>query len=732
MKFSTYEPAVNPNTLQNVPVHVNRDINVYGGKGGGEQWKALGQLATVGLEMQKKVTDGKVMEANNEYNRLMSEGTMELMQRKEQNALNITEDYDKLQRQVLGQVRQKYGSFIGTGPGAEAFNNFTERDNITRREGMMKYQMGETEKYQETQYQNQLASCFQFAGNSGYTDAGLSAGMNRAEPFIRSRYANYGEEEIQRQLRAVKAQMISEAVSVAINTGDYARMDSLCDKYGSAMNPKDRAALLTMIRKRSKKADDLSFNQKAIDALGFDFTREQAIEYIRNNLPVSEETAKTFHHKFYDMTKGAPYLLGAAPGETDNSDRHYDCGLWTQRCYASAGLTLESRCADEQYTQMKEEGRAFTDRSQLQDGDLVFWTHTGGEEGDWGIAHVGIYDADTGKVMQSGSRGVGEIDLDTYDIVGFGHGPKSDTTVSELDAEEKADALIAFRDKRRTEVRAAENVTIENGTLAILDSMMNGGEDPNLIAAQYAQGQSDRVRIKLQQAALGVERANARSASRRARGESEPTDAEVTGFFDEKIVYALDHGHMTVDQAREYIFKNEDISNSKKEKLIKMLERYTLGEKEFSYDWKNIESDVASLLGAKKSELGALWGLIKKSTLADIREYMHEHDGESPTQQWVIDTCVKNGMAVEVKKQNKGWFESDDVELTSAAALRDKGVEIRSDNGDGTYNIALLDSQGNPVGTFRISAGDMVEIARSNLPAKEVLGLDRNRVNIEE
>ena len=109
MKFSSYDQVVNPNTLQNVPVHVNRDINVYGGKGGGEQWKALGQLATIGLEMHKKVTDGKVMEANNEYNRLMSEGTMELMQRKEQNALNITEDYDKLQQQVLGQVKQKYG-----------------------------------------------------------------------------------------------------------------------------------------------------------------------------------------------------------------------------------------------------------------------------------------------------------------------------------------------------------------------------------------------------------------------------------------------------------------------------------------------------------------------------------------------------------------------------------------------------------------------------------------------
>ena len=299
-----------------------------------------------------------------------------------------------------------------------------------------------------------------------------------------------------------------------------------------------------------------------------------------------------------------------------------------------------------------------------------------------------------------------------------------------MDVEEAVKKGLSEYQHSENMYKAAQNQKIEDYSIAVLDAAMNGG-DLSEIQAQLV-NEDDRVRVLVQQKIQGVEKANARSAARRARGEAEPNDAEVTGFFDQKIVYALDHGMMNVDQAREYIFQNEDISNSKKEKLIKMLDRYVLGEKEFAYDWKNIESDVAALLGSKKSELGALWGLIKKSTLADIREYMHEHDGEAPTQQWVIDTCVQNGMTVEVRNKGNGWFESDEVEMTSAAALRDKGVEIQSDNGDGTYNVSLLDSQGNPVGTFRISSKDMVEIARSNLPAKDVLGLDRNRINIEE
>ena len=138
MKFSQSPPVVNPNTIRNVPMQVSRDINVYGGKGGGEMWGALANAAKIGLAMQQKVIDGKTLEANAEYNRLMSEGTSALMQKKEGEALHITDEYDKLQKDVLADVRKRYGNYIGFGAGAEAFNAYTMRDDATRREHMVK------------------------------------------------------------------------------------------------------------------------------------------------------------------------------------------------------------------------------------------------------------------------------------------------------------------------------------------------------------------------------------------------------------------------------------------------------------------------------------------------------------------------------------------------------------------------------------------------------------------
>ena len=229
MKFSTYQPAVDPNVLQNVPVRVSRDLNAYGNRGA--QWKAIGQIAGIGLEMQQKVTDGKVLEANAEYNRLMSEGTALLMQKKEGEALNITDDYDRLQKDVLADVKQRYGGYIGFGAGQEAFNAYTMRDDATRRSGVVKYQQAQTDAYQETQYNNQLADCRNTALEGGGTIESVTAALNRMDAVVDSRFQEYGGEKLTEQKRIAAGLIVGDAVSMAINNGDFAKAETLLSTY---------------------------------------------------------------------------------------------------------------------------------------------------------------------------------------------------------------------------------------------------------------------------------------------------------------------------------------------------------------------------------------------------------------------------------------------------------------------------------------------------------------------
>lgn len=779
MKFSSYNPVVNPNTLQNVQVRGAMAPQRFQPlMGESAQWKSFADMAKMGLSLHKDVVDGKTMEANAEYNRLMSEGTSALMQRKEGEALNIVDDYDKLQKDVLGQVRKKYGNYIGYGTGAEAFNAFTMRDDATRREHMVKYQTAQTEKFQETQFNNQLATCQEFVGAGGYTDAAIAEGMNRILPLIQSRYGNYGDAKIQEQITSAKRGMVEIALSYAGSMNDYARMKDICNKYRDAISPAKMSSTLAIIGKRQQEAQTLNFHERMWADLGPGATPEQVENWIELNYQ---------HRQGQGQGRSGGRNLPLFKQWDDNwADKPFSNGtLWTSGCaptsmamalswavgkyispvevadYATSnglvasdgvhGATFIPAVAEHYGVDMRQTSDKEEVINLLRQGIPVVAAHDPGMFTDYG--HFLVYSGidENGRVMiNDPNGGVRHSDDATFSLdeifnqesadyyvfdrvpenAGADMGAVYDDEFYTMDLADAKKKALAEYQHRQNMYKAAQNQKIEDYSIAVLDAAMNGG-DLNAIQEQLL-NEDDRVRVLVQQKIQGVEKANARSASRRARGETEPNDAEVTGFFDQKIVYALDHGMMNVDQAREYIFQNEDISNSKKEKLIKMLDRYVQGEKEFAYDWKNIESDVAALLGSKKSELGALWGLIKKSTLADIREYMHEHDGEAPTQQWVIDTCVQNGMTVEVRRKGNGWFESDEVETTSAAALRDKGVEIQSDNGDGTYNVSLLDSQGNPVGTFRISAKDMVEIARSNLPAKDVLGFERNRINIEE
>jgi len=262
MKFSSYNPVVNPSVMRNVPVEASRDLNVYGGRSGGEMWKALGNVAKMGLALQKDVVDGKMLEANAEYNRRMSEGTAELMQRKEGAALNITEDYDDLQKKVYADIQEKYGGYL-FGEAANTFKAYTAKDDATRRAGVVRYQAGQTEAFAETQYNNQLAECRATALENGGTIENVAAGLNRMDAIVEGRYGSYGGEKVIEQKRLAAGKIVGDAVSMAIDSGDFIKAETLVNTY------KDLLPTNAYIEARSKiqKQQEIKNQYFTIDAI---------------------------------------------------------------------------------------------------------------------------------------------------------------------------------------------------------------------------------------------------------------------------------------------------------------------------------------------------------------------------------------------------------------------------------------------------------------------------------
>lgn len=102
---------------------------------------------------------------------------------------------------------------------------------------------------------------------------------------------------------------------------------------------------------------------------------------------------------------GTKYGLGS-----DGTDA-LDCGLFTQKAFADAGLTLDSRCADAQMKQFEDAG-ALIPLSQAGPGDLVFFLNTYPcDDAYKDITHVGIFAGDHTMLHCGSSQGVIYQDL---------------------------------------------------------------------------------------------------------------------------------------------------------------------------------------------------------------------------------------------------------------------------------------------------------------------------------
>jgi len=664
---------------------------------------------------REQYDQGKVMEANNEYNRLMSEGTAELMQKKQENALNVVEDYDKLHQKSLEKVRKKYGQFINYGKAGQAFNIYTERDNNTRREHMMKYQMAETDAYHETQFNNQLATCMEIVGSGGYSDAAISEGINRALPLVQQRYGNYGKEMVQQQMMAAKRGMVESALSFAVSMNDYTRMQDICNKYRDSISPSKMAATLAMIGKRRQDANNVSFYQRMKEDLGHGATPEQVETWIRANyqpprsqagntngrtgrnlplykqwdedwedVPFSQGTLGTSGCAPTSMAMAMSWATGKYISPVEVANYATENGLVASD--GVHGADFVPAVAAHYQVEMRKTDDQEEVINLLRQGIPVVAAHDRGmftKNGHF-LVYSGI-DADGRVMINDPNGGVYHSDDATFSLDEIFNQESADYYVIDklpeqseenigavydddfyrMDVEEAVKKGLSEYQHSENVYKATENAIISKASDEMQDLMNNGVTDVNqyqAIVDKYAT--TNHVRVSLEKTVAAVERRNERATQQGAqRQPSEKVNDTDMDILREEI----SKGEVTKSDIINYCAERGITSQTEINKCTKLLKEYMENKGEWAIPYKEIKEycgiDKEDIADKKKFDIA-----FNKVCRWQYKEMLRENNGQLPEgweqdlEKRVRDSYEKefHGIA-QYRPQDSWWFTPDVV-----------------------------------------------------------------------
>ena len=706
MNFASYQS----NTKNAVPYqHYTEPFRVsYNNRG--EQALAHANAETVGVlvkglqDMKDQYDSGKVMEANNEYNRLMTEGSMELMQKKQENALNVVDEYDTLHQKTLEKVRKKYGQFINYGKAGQAFNIYTERDNNTRRANMLKYQMAETDAYHETQYNNQLATCMEIVGSGGYSDEAIAEGVNRAFPLVQQRYAKYGNEMIKNQMRAVQGSMVSTALQFAINTQDYARVDDICNKYAKVIDPKALVSAKSMTMKRAREEKELSFHQRMIRDIGNNASNDAVREYVVNNWNLLHPPTGNYKGTDADAWKEAQWVEQQTGLKAE----------WIYRQWAHESAYFSSQLARENnnfggLTQVEWNG----DDNKQPDGNNYYREFKNfheyaeayvqdfidlyeGQESVHDLASFAHY------LKDNGYYGADEADylaaMESVDM------ELEDDSVEQsvpngVELENAIQDALKYRDQQRNLEEAENRRIVKHYTNQIQDLSNRGEATPEALRALVdeataASGYNDDVRIPLETAILAEEKRQQKAIEQAAKGApSEKVDSTLEDY----LISRISEGGVKSKAAIVDICNELGITSpSEQKKCTKLFDDYLNNKGVFSIDYKTIEAYVPEFENIKGQAKARMAHTIHELARSEAKLYMAEHDGQMPEEVQLAELVSKaftEKVVTGGRTMEDSWlgrYFGKDITI-SKADLAANGYANAKYIGDGEYMLLKLD-----------------------------------------
>lgn len=596
-------------------------------------------VATGSLQIYDQITSADIMKANNEYNDKMAKLQMKLLENKEENARDNLTKYEEGRKKIIGEVF-KNNSSLRYGRAAQALQQTMDRDWIGQRTQMERYQLNEMEKYKDTQLNNQYVQTLKDVTTNYNDEAALKGYLNRGIYMTEQRYANFGKEKIQQASDKWKAAVVGSAVNAAVNAENYERAGELLQGYGYMMDPSQRMQIDKVISARQKNDSELNTFGSIFASTGKD------IEAGVRALKATYGTA--------DIAKGKEFLAGQL-GKYYGSNQ---CANFVKAYVRAAGgdEAITSSLADGTYRNAEEKGLTFSDKGELRDGDIVYWQVDGSgysasnnpedvnstSKAYKGITHVGIYNAKTGKVIQSGEHGVSELALDArgYNVVGYSHIGGKAMSLSEQEKLEKD--YRAYAIGKVNQERAQVNLMVENACDDMMAAYNQGERRPEyyMEMAKRIAGNDYSAYVTLSNVAKSFA----------GGGTRKPTLQEQLAI-EEDIELAKEKNlsqDILVNTLHSKGFDADTIM-----KYVRMLKKAKNDSRNAHFDWTGIMSALKARVGSDKIPAEWIPGLTlygKKAVKAYIDD-KEKSKGNAPSIDWVLDTLedgiVKGGFRIE-------------------------------------------------------------------------------------
>lgn len=635
----------------------------------------IARTFAVGVQnLQEQIATADVMAANNEYNRRVTELENKLMQNKESNAFENVAKLDEGRQKIMQDILQKGPQTLRYGAGNRAFVNSADRDYVGQRARMQRYQIGEAERYQDTQLNLQLENNMKNVA-ADYSDGVIMDNIYRGDVAVAARYYNYGPERIELEQNKYRAALAKTAVDSAFATGDNDSAERILNDYRSLFTPAEYNRYKNAVYEYKAQEYEYNLADSLINQYGDD---EAAIEAALEN---GDYMAYTPDGKL-DLEPPGNTWIAKAGVSLDGAQQQTRSGVAELAAWykAQSGEPLLVTSGTDS-TNLHAAGRR---------------SHGGGWKvdvaSDWLEApenrrrfiqyakSLGIVTLDEYESPSANSTG-GHLDLDFTDYNGGGN--------RKLNFAERQRTMSNVRSKLRQR-RAAEKDRIDNFT----DGMINTIYSWQQQGVPRAQAEQQIRQMAGANIAMGKEMLNALDYfySGNSKGmESWQIDA---------VNDALAAGQFQNSQEYIQYLQRSGANQKQLYEANKTYQQWRNGEGDFAYDWNSIKAEVCAGLKGDAAEIA--WRDAQARGKLYIAEFTAKNKHQ-PTRYELVEYLREGNTKHYYGAYRDGseWFFSNWLELSdNRLAASGIGSVERIDND--LYDVHYLDGRREQMNAYRL------------------------------
>ena len=608
--------------------------------------------------------------AANEYtkrvNELLYNQDNGLLNTKMDGANGITGTFEEQEKKIRQEVGSQYQFF--SAKGQAVFNNMANRSAAQRYEMVRRHQTQQFNAYQDVTYGNALQLNVQAAGDNYASPDIVEDSIKESIASASVRYGDQGAEVVKQQSRKAAGMVAQQAINMAYANGNDDQAAAYIEKYGAYLDPNQRSQYSKAVHQRVLS----NMTRNTADALVAKYGNNTAALYdaIYNRREGGSG---------YDGNAAVAWMREQAKNGTNWGVN--TCTLGVNKALTMGGGIPGNTWAPTNWEDAKKAGTAFTDRSQLRTGDIVYWWKPGKDKNADDVGHVGIYDAETGMVYQSGTSGFKAIALDTYSVSGFSRPQGQGMT------REQQDALYNSCLRQINQQKAIRNAYNDQVYKELDKELMGLHDAGNMDYATYTAMVDQVCGADPEMRRKGYQYANYwwRSAAKPIDGSGTGgTGSSGTGSGSSKggLAIGMEHGleqtlmHRNFESEADwaqYIIRFNP-NKSEYNRLIEMHKQKQQGKGAFAYDWDGMK-DQFKLDNPKMDTqtINVMWRQATDYAISMINK--SRRDGTEPTYAEVMGYISESMTKVNMGDIDSGkWWKGNETYEPTKGELAQAGI----------------------------------------------------------